>query len=69
MPTATTTKEDSCSKLVQNHPHDFTKKPVKIGVLLDVETTGLDAKTDKLIELGMVKLAYHPDGRVAHVDR
>jgi len=26
MPTATTT-EDSGSKLVQNHPHDFTKKP------------------------------------------
>jgi hypothetical protein len=25
MPTATTTKEDSHSKLVQNHPHDFTK--------------------------------------------
>jgi hypothetical protein len=30
MPTATTTKEDSRSKLVQNHPHDFTKKQ-KIG--------------------------------------
>src|SRR3979411_882595 len=26
MPTATTTKEDSRSKLVQNRPHDFTKK-------------------------------------------
>jgi hypothetical protein len=26
MPTATTTKEDSRSKLVQNHSHDFTKK-------------------------------------------
>src|SRR4030081_60313 len=26
MPTATTTKEDSRLKLVQNHPHDFTKK-------------------------------------------
>src|SRR4030081_2204788 len=31
MPTATTTKEDSRSKLVQNHPHDFTKKPYKIN--------------------------------------
>ena len=26
MPTATTTTEDSRSKLVQNHPHDFTKE-------------------------------------------
>ena len=40
---------------------------IKIGVLLDVETTGLDAKTDEVIELGMVKFAYCPDGRVAHV--
>jgi DNA polymerase III subunit epsilon len=39
---------------------------IKIGVLLDVETTGLDAKTVEVIELGMVKFAYHPDGRVAH---
>src|SRR5260370_9141783 len=30
MPTATTTKEDSRSKLVQNHPHDSTKKPFSI---------------------------------------
>jgi DNA polymerase-3 subunit epsilon len=30
-------------------------------------TTGLDAKTDEVIELGMVKFAYCPDGRVAHV--
>ena len=35
MPTATTTKEDSRSKLVQNHPHDFTKKQ-------KYETAGLD---------------------------
>jgi DNA polymerase III epsilon subunit-like protein len=40
---------------------------IKIGVLLDVETTGLDAKTDEVIELGMFKFAYCPDGRVAHV--
>ena len=53
-------------------PRDiFTPVPVdqqiKVGVLLDVETTGLDAKTDEVIELGMVKFAYCPDGRVAHV--
>ncbi len=49
----------------------FTSVPsheqIKVGVLLDVETTGLDAKTDEVIELGMVKFAYCPDGRVAHV--
>ncbi len=42
-------------------------QPIKVGVLLDVETTGLDARTDEVIELGMVKFAYFPDGRVAHV--
>ncbi len=26
MPTATTTTEDSHSKLAENHPHDFTMK-------------------------------------------
>jgi hypothetical protein len=26
MPTATTTREDSLSKMAQNHPHDFTKR-------------------------------------------
>ena len=40
---------------------------IKVGVLFDVETTGLDAKTDEVIELGMVKFAYCPDGRVARV--
>jgi DNA polymerase-3 subunit epsilon len=52
-------------------PDVMTPVPVDeqiyIGVLLDVETTGLDAKTDEVIELGMVKFDYHPDGRVAHV--
>ena len=42
-------------------------KPIKVGVLFDVETTGLDAKTDEVIELGMVKFAYCPDGCVPHV--
>jgi hypothetical protein len=28
MPTATAAKEDSSSKMVQNYPHDFTKRPV-----------------------------------------
>jgi DNA polymerase III subunit epsilon len=37
---------------------------IKTAVLLDTETTGLDARKDEIIELGMVKFDYLPDGRV-----
>lgn len=37
----------------------------KTGVLIDVETTGLDQQQDEIIELGMVKFEYLPDGRIA----
>jgi DNA polymerase-3 subunit epsilon len=37
----------------------------KTGILLDVETTGLDQRKDDVIELGMVKFDYLPDGRIA----
>ncbi|MBR1002439.1 MULTISPECIES: 3'-5' exonuclease [Bradyrhizobium] len=39
----------------------------RVGILLDTETTGLDHRTDELIELGMVKFDYTPDGRIAGV--
>jgi DNA polymerase-3 subunit epsilon len=39
----------------------------KTGVLLDTETTGLDHSKDEIIELGMVKFDYLPDGRIAGV--
>ncbi len=39
----------------------------RTGILLDTETTGLDARTDEVIELGMVKFDYLPDGRIVGV--
>jgi len=40
---------------------------LRIGILVDLETTGLDTTSDEVIEVGMVKFAYQSDGRVAHV--
>ncbi|TWI70482.1 DNA polymerase-3 subunit epsilon [Bradyrhizobium huanghuaihaiense] len=40
---------------------------VRTGILLDTETTGLEHAKDELIELGMVKFDYTPDGRIVGV--
>jgi DNA polymerase III subunit epsilon len=36
----------------------------RTGILLDTETTGLDHAKDEIIELGMVKFDYTPEGRI-----
>lgn len=39
----------------------------KTGILLDAETTGLDTQKDEVIELGMVKFDYLPDGCIVGI--
>lgn len=39
----------------------------KVGVVVDVETTGLDPKQDQIIELAMVPFSFGADGRVFEI--
>jgi DNA polymerase-3 subunit epsilon len=46
---------------------DQNHTPKLIGIFLDVETTGLDYKRDKIIELGIVSFEYSVDGRIFRI--
>ena len=39
----------------------------RLGLVIDVETTGADLRGDEVIELAMVRFAYTPDGEVLGV--
>jgi DNA polymerase-3 subunit epsilon len=52
-------------------PRPFIEGPdgteTRLGLLLDVETTGLDPSRDEVIELAMVPFTYGLDGRVFEI--
>ncbi|MBB5716040.1 3'-5' exonuclease [Sphingomonas aerophila] len=45
-------------------PLDRLPDGARLGIVLDVETTGVDAALDEIIELAMVPFAYTIDGQV-----
>lgn len=47
--------------------HDPGEAPIRFGVYVDVETTGMDWARDAVVELALVPFTYTDDGRVAEV--
>lgn len=42
--------------------------PTRVGVFIDVETTGLDQATDEIIEIALLPFKYSLDGRIFSVE-
>ena len=54
---------------LEDDPRSGEAGPVfRRGLYVDVETTGIDAKGDRIIELAMVLFGYDADGRVTGVE-
>ena len=55
-------------RLMPRVPSSLASGPdIKVGILLDTETTGLDHASNEIIELGMVKFDFLLDGRIVGV--
>lgn len=46
---------------------DAEGSPIRVGLFVDVETTGLDPEKSEIIELAMVPFTYSPDGRIFEI--
>jgi len=55
------------SKPERYHEAPDDASALRIGLYVDVETTGLSAASDRIIELGLVAFEFDPEGRIYRV--